>query len=956
MGNLPKAFFSYSRINKDRVTFFQEELKKRGVEIWRDEENLQGGQQWPKELGDAIAACPCFLLFWSKEAKESHYIELEWSIAFALKRQIIPCRLDDTPLPNSLRAYHDVNLQAPEIGLANLLFALEVKVPKFIPDLNREAEVLTSLSKIPSADSQSVLSNFHSIIIQHKWDIQRDRNIIAGRDINITVTSSPIGERDIQLQNLLQNVEQSWIKEVLKNSLQHMMHIELGMEIDLTLVNHPQREVREIPLPEVQQLPAMYEQQKSLLILGKPGSGKTTSLLELAKYLVDLAATDPRQPIPVVFNLSTWTDQHKSFFEWLLEEFRTKFDVRPGLSKKWLSKHWCVLLLDGLDEIAAQHRLSCVNAINAFRKDVGVPGIAVCSRLQEYKELQSRFQFKVGLILEPLSNIQVNYLLKSAGLNTHGLRQLMETDEDFRNLMQTPLFLSILILTFKDHPEEVIELEKIKTTTEWQKHLFEKYVERMFQRKGQRKLLYSPTVMKNGLSWLAQQMMKHSQTVFLLENLQPSWLSSRGARWCYWLGSRTLSAFFLMGAGIIPGIVDGFVYEGKTLKTIKIPPVLVKGIHLTLHCLAFFLLLFFFSIDNIASSEEPLWAWIGVGMSSIFVGLLFGIRGINRNKELDIKTFEGIGWSNSRAKKGFIIGNGLAAITWVGYLLPILLLPREVENWDYYFFFYGGFENYLSFFMFPLFCADTFLSYLVYAADTPPDAVGHKLRKRLKLRDNILNSRQYIRIILILSLLFIIPFSFAIYQKEAYNAFFADASLPIKVILILIFNISYRVTTGLSYGLFGYFFGIKRKGIDRKIYPNQGIKRTFYNSIFIGLTAPVLIIVFIIGTGGTSFLVEIRKEDVIIFSLTCLLYGGFFAFISGIPDVIQHFLLRLLLWIKGHTVLRFYHFLETAKDLLFLRRVGGGYIFVHRLLLEYFAELKNPVSNLKVETKKVQML
>jgi hypothetical protein len=28
-----------------------------------------------------------------------------------------------------------------------------------------------------------------------------------------------------------------------------------------------------------------------------------------------------------------------------------------------------------------------------------------------------------------------------------------------------------------------------------------------------------------------------------------------------------------------------------------------------------------------------------------------------------------------------------------------------------------------------------------------------------------------------------------------------------------------------------------------------------------------------------------------------------------------------------------------SKDLIFLRRVGGGYIFVHRLLMEHFAEM-----------------
>ena len=30
---------------------------------------------------------------------------------------------------------------------------------------------------------------------------------------------------------------------------------------------------------------------------------------------------------------------------------------------------------------------------------------------------------------------------------------------------------------------------------------------------------------------------------------------------------------------------------------------------------------------------------------------------------------------------------------------------------------------------------------------------------------------------------------------------------------------------------------------------------------------------------------------------------------------------------------------DHCVDLIFLRRVGGGYIFVHRLLMEHFAEM-----------------
>jgi hypothetical protein len=43
---------------------------------------------------------------------------------------------------------------------------------------------------------------------------------------------------------------------------------------------------------------------------------------------------------------------------------------------------------------------------------------------------------------------------------------------------------------------------------------------------------------------------------------------------------------------------------------------------------------------------------------------------------------------------------------------------------------------------------------------------------------------------------------------------------------------------------------------------------------------------------------------------------------------------------------KFFNFLDHCVDLIFLRRVGGGYIFVHRLLMEHFAEMyvENPTS------------
>jgi hypothetical protein len=52
---------------------------------------------------------------------------------------------------------------------------------------------------------------------------------------------------------------------------------------------------------------------------------------------------------------------------------------------------------------------------------------------------------------------------------------------------------------------------------------------------------------------------------------------------------------------------------------------------------------------------------------------------------------------------------------------------------------------------------------------------------------------------------------------------------------------------------------------------------------------------------------------------------------------VQHFVLRCLLWYAGCIPFNYARFLDYAAERILLRKVGGGYIFIHRLLLEYFA-------------------
>ena len=70
-----------------------------------------------------------------------------------------------------------------------------------------------------------------------------------------------------------------------------------------------------------------------------------------------------------------------------------------------------------------------------------------------------------------------------------------------------------------------------------------------------------------------------------------------------------------------------------------------------------------------------------------------------------------------------------------------------------------------------------------------------------------------------------------------------------------------------------------------------------------------------------------------------LVVGMFGALDKGFSFCMQHYTVRAFFWKLGCTPLRYVPFLDYCTDLFFLRRIGSGYLFLDRMLLEYFASL-----------------
>jgi hypothetical protein len=82
-------------------------------------------------------------------------------------------------------------------------------------------------------------------------------------------------------------------------------------------------------------------------------------------------------------------------------------------------------------------------------------------------------------------------------------------------------------------------------------------------------------------------------------------------------------------------------------------------------------------------------------------------------------------------------------------------------------------------------------------------------------------------------------------------------------------------------------------------------------------------------------------------------FGLVFGFAIGLQNggsaYLKHYALRFLLWRNDYAPWNYIRFLDYAAERVFLRKVGGGYIFTHRLLMEYFATLE-PIEQ-AVQTK-----
>jgi len=368
---------------------------------------------------------------------------------------------------------------------------------------------------------------------------------------------------------MLDKVEAFWVKGVLDQSLYQMARLELAFEHAPAQVSHPWETILQQANQSNQTLPvgkpviAVFDDLLGeLLILGAPGGGKTTMLLELTRDLIARARNNEQHPIPVVFNLSTWATKRQPLGNWLTEELNQRYDVPRKLAQDWVAVNAILPLLDGLDEVAAEHRDACVAAINDYRTEAeGFVPLAVCSRIAEYRTLTRKLRLQGAIVIQPLSKPQVDEYLKGVGRPLAAVRAALRDDPTLWELMDSPLMLSIVALAYED--TSAAKRPASPTPEERRRQLFDDYIAAMFARPGRSKgtAAYTQHQAVHSLSWLAAQMVAHHQTMLYIERMQPEWLPQARQRG-YVVRMRLINGLLAgllggLGFGLLMGLVFG---------------------------------------------------------------------------------------------------------------------------------------------------------------------------------------------------------------------------------------------------------------------------------------------------------------------------------------------------------------------------------------------------------------
>jgi hypothetical protein len=204
-----------------------------------------------------------------------------------------------------------------------------------------------------------------------------------------------------------------------------------------------------------------------LVILGKPGAGKSNAAIRLLLDVLAHRATfeNPteraRVPVPVLFTLHGWDPNSERLADWLAARLARDYalvrarEYGPDAAARLINDDYLAVILDGLDEIAEELRPAALQALDEqanFR-------LVLVTRSKEMANAVSKGHLREAAALElcPLEAKQAADYLASAQLHPappgpwQRLVEYLRADPDsvLAQALDTPLMVSLVRDTYR---------------------------------------------------------------------------------------------------------------------------------------------------------------------------------------------------------------------------------------------------------------------------------------------------------------------------------------------------------------------------------------------------------------------------------------------------------------------------------------------------------------------------
>ncbi|MEO0840001.1 MAG: NACHT domain-containing protein [Cyanobacteria bacterium J06643_5] len=726
---------------------------------------------------------------------------------------------------------------------------------------------------------------------------------------NYTITPKEDEPLNIKLRSNLIKIISEEVNSRLKQSLHNKVYIILNQQQDSSQVEIPWEMDVKVPNESKKrvlkntEIITVFDEEDiggKLLILGEPGSGKTTMLLKLAEKLVERAKEGSKQPVPVLFSLPTWKNDNQTIKDWLVEQLKEKYGVRKDISKQWVENQEIIPLLDGLDELATERQERCVRKINDFLKPENWTNpLVVCSRIQEYQNYQTLLQLNISLELYPYTPQQVYKYLLDTGNSE--LWNSISNDVNLSNLAQTPFLLNIILLAAKEISIE--KWQQFQSNDERLSYLFDAYISRMFKSRYKGKQP-QPEKTKRWLGWLAKRLIEEQSTEFLIEKMQPYWLKNKLKLWV--LDFIRNAVNFGLGYGAIFGLFLGMV------------DLLIDKANLR-------------EISNVTNG--------------VFNGVIFGIyfaifmtfhRIFDYETKYKISAYKYFQFSFKRF---------IQTTFGFSFLLPTMLIACLGIFWLLYKISY--FINYVT-------SAVTYW----YAAGVFGLCMGifnfwdFEIARLDKVTTNKKNNRQFITFLGYVVLFVFIVISLSIIAKGISWIYVEFCQIVNRVFITELYLIFEKISIVNLWIILAMIFGVinvianiyfTKQEIENKRNKFKAIRHSSINTVILSIIAFLLITILklflrlVIGQDINKKILIDLFEGILLGLLIGINSGGLF--------IIQHSTLRIFLWSSGYIPWNYTEFLDYCTNRLFLQRVGGSYRFIHDFLRQHFAKKYTESSN-----------